>query len=184
MDHKDRPGRVGLAPLSFGLVLLVLGVVFLRFFNFPFSVVLVVLGVVTIVYALVSGRDRRVITATVLVVSLFGLVWALTGRSSDSADSPPLDSVASDANEYVRALAEEDLAAYRDLVDLVVGVSVEDAFRVERGCVDWRSVNVAVIPNEISPVIAYVTFSDGTSSLTRDFEYVSGHWVPTADDSC
>lgn len=172
-------------------VLLVAGIALRQFFGLTVvGLVLAVVAFAALVYSLV--RDRRFVGAIAVVLLWVGLVAIPPVLLNSSPSSPSLETLPTDADEYVQTLAEEDFETYRDLVNHVYGVAVEDAFRVERQCLDWNSVTMSVTPNDVSPMVAYVTFSDGSSSMARDFEYVtvrdllrvSGHWVPTVDDSC
>ena len=184
VDNSLRGDQGGFAPLAVGFLLFVVGIVVGEFFNYRFGTVLAALGVVPVVYSLVVGRSRRIVASTAAVILLLGVVWILANRGGPDAASPSLESVADDAGEYARVLAEGDFEAYQEMVDHTFGATVEEAFRVESTCIDWTLATVSVAPNEVSPTIVYVTFSDGASSLVRDFQYTSGHWVPTVDDSC
>ncbi len=173
------------------LVLVIAGVVLWEFFGFSFGPALVAVGFTVLVSSLV--RDRRFVATTAVVFFSVGLIVIPPIVMNRQPDLPTLETVPQSANEYVLTLAEGDFESYRDTVNHVYGVTVEDAFRVESGCIDWSTATVSVAPNGVSPMVAYVTFSDGYSSIARDFQYVvakdffqrfSGRWVPTVDDNC
>ncbi len=169
----------------------VAGLVLWEFFGYGFGPVVAAIGFTAAVYSLV--RDRRFAATTAVIVLSAGLVLIPPILLNRQPPPPSLETVPTAANEYARTLAEGDFESYRETVNHVYGVAIEDAFRVESGCIDWTSVTVSVAPRGVSPLEALVTFSDGASRVARDFQYVAakdffqrvtGHWVPTVDERC
>lgn len=101
-------------------------------------------------------------------------------------DGPPRwELLAADADDYRAALAAGDLETYLNIAKPILGVTLEDAFTVERACLDWEAAGVAVAPSEVS-LFGVVTFSTDDASLVRTFGYQSrpDRWIATVEPNC
>lgn len=135
-----------------------------------------------------SQWTARLIAATAALAVLAGLaaLWAIAMTETNGDLPPPLEEAAADAEAYRHALAANDFESYRDVVEanVVLGITIEQAFEVERTCIDWSAVTISIEPHGISPFSAGVTFAAGEQDLVRSFNYQSGRWVVTADAKC
>lgn len=170
--------------IEIGIAMLIVGLLAQTFFGQPYGIVLVVVGIAEIVYSLIRDRGRGAlkVTASALVLVALGSTWLMATRP----DGPPsLELLAADADDYRAALAAGDLETYLNIAKPILGVTLEDAFTVERACLDWEAAGVAVAPSEVS-LFGVVTFSTDDASLVRTFGYQShpDRWIATVEPNC